>query len=229
MSSSNSAARTHVLIDLDGTISDSHVGLARSLQHGLDSCGYKAPTDDQVRALIGPPFEVSLPTLGVPHDDVERVVNAFRERYDTIGLFENNVYDGVPEMLAKLGAAGYKLAVATSKPEETAVRIIEHFGLGGHFAVQAGATTDVGSHRRTKAGVIAHALEQLDTEPGKHVVMMGDRNHDVEGAIANGIDCIGVTWGFGSRDELHAAGAHTIVNTPRDVVAAVDGSYRAVQ
>lgn len=219
--------RTHLLIDLDGTLSDSSPGIARSLQHAFTECGYDAPSDADVRAAIGPPFEITFPRLGVPEHDIERVVDAYRLRYERIGLFENELYPGIVEMLAAL-AARYVLAVATAKPEQTAVRIVEHFGLDGFFEVQAGATIEVGSHRRTKSDVIGHALEQLDVPAGDHVVMIGDRDHDVEGAHDHGIDCIGVAWGFGSREELVTAGAAAIVDHPADVAAAVASTYRAV-
>lgn len=218
--------RTHVLLDLDGTLSDSSPGIGRSLQHAFRACGYEPPTDDEVRTVIGPPFELTLPTLGIPRHDLTRVVAAYRDRYEDIGLFENALYDGIAEMLAELGAR-CTLALATAKPEPTAVRIVEHFGLRHHFAVHAGATFDIGRGRRTKAQVIAHALRMLRIPAGDHVVMVGDRDHDVEGARANGIDCIGVAWGFGSADELTAAGASVVVDAPSDVVAAVAGTYRA--
>ncbi len=217
--------RTHVLLDLDGTISDSSVGIARSLQHAFERCGYEPPADEQVRAVIGPPFELSLPRLGVAPVDVERIVLAYRQRYDDVGMFENVVYAGVVAMLDEL-AVDHTLAVATAKPEPTARRIVEHFGLADRFAVQVGATVEVGSGRRTKAAVITHALARLGIEGGDHVVMVGDRDHDVEGAAANGLDCIGVTWGFGSRDELIAAGAAAVVDAPARVVEAVTATYR---
>ena len=97
---------THVLLDLDGTLSDSSLGIGRSLQHAFTSCGYEPPTDEQVRSVIGPPFELSFPTLGIPVDDIERVVDAYRERYEDIGLFENEVYPGIAAMLDELRAAG---------------------------------------------------------------------------------------------------------------------------
>jgi phosphoglycolate phosphatase len=220
--------RTHVLLDLDGTISDSSVGIGRSLQYAFRQCGYPPPSDEDVLSIIGPPFEATFPVLGVPHDDTVRVVAAYRERYEDIGLFENQVYDGIAEMLAELGAR-CTLALATAKPQPTAKRIVEHFGFADHFAVQAGATVEVGSGRRTKADVITYALAELAIEPGEHVVMVGDRDHDVEGALANGIDCIGVSWGFGSHAELIEAGAQTVANTPAEVVAAVAGTYRSGQ
>ena len=222
---------THVLLDLDGTLSDSSPGIGRSLQHAFSMCGYEPPSDEQVRTVIGPPFEVSFPTLGIPVDDIERVVLAYRERYEDIGLFENTVYPGIAEMLDELAAAGHTLSIATAKPEPTATRIIEHFGFADHFAVQAGATIEVGTGRRTKAEVINYALIMLRLGPSDlaRVVMVGDRDHDVEGAHLNGIDCIGVTWGFGSPDELESAGAATLVDTPGEVAAAVTSTYRSVR
>ncbi len=222
-------SRTHVLLDLDGTISDSSLGIGRSLRHAFTTCGYEAPTDEQVRSVIGPPFELTFPTLGVPPEDVERVVEAYRIRYEDVGLFENEVYPGVAEMLTDLADAGYVLALATAKPQHTAIRIIEHFGFTDAFALQAGATAHVGSMRRTKADVITYALGQLDIEPGPHVVMVGDRDHDVEGALLNSIDCIGVTWGFGDRAELDGAGAAAVVDAPDEVVPAVAATYRPVR
>ena len=222
-------SRTHVLLDLDGTISDSSVGIGRSLHHAFTVCGFEPPTAQQVRTAIGPPFEITFPTLGVPPEEVERVVEAYRVRYEDVGLFENEVYPGVAQMLTDLADAGYVLALATAKPQHTAIRIIEHFGFTGAFALQAGATAHVGSMRRTKADVITYALGQLDIEPGPHVVMVGDRDHDVEGALLNSIDCIGVTWGFGDRDELVGAGAVAVVDAPDEVVPAVAATYRPVR
>ncbi len=224
-------AAMHVLLDLDGTISDSSPGIGRSLQHAFSVCGYEPPTDAQVRAIIGPPFEVSLPTFGIPIDDIERVVLAYRDRYEDIGLFENTVYPGIAEMLDELVAAGHMLSLATAKPEPTARRIIEHFGFTDHFTIQAGATVEVGMGRRTKAEVIDYALISLLLGPADlaRVVMVGDRDHDVEGAHLNGIDCIGVTWGFGSVDELDSAGAAVLVDSPGEVAAAVAATYRSIR
>jgi phosphoglycolate phosphatase len=227
------ALPAHVLLDLDGTISDSSAGIARSLQYAFVACGHVAPTDAAVRTIIGPPFEVGLPTLGLPIGDVPRVVDAYRERYETIGLFENEVYPGVTEMLDELAGAGFVISLATAKPQPTAVRIIEHFGFASYFTLQAGATAELGSGRRTKADVIAWALGELGltgTPTGRisqPVVMVGDRHHDVDGARANGIPCIGVTWGFGSADELTEAGAVALVDHPGEVAAAAAATYRS--
>ncbi len=221
----------HVLLDLDGTLSDSSPGIARSLQHAFTACGYEPPTDEQVRSVIGPPFEVSFPTLGVPVDDIARVVGAYRDRYEDVGLFENAVYPGIAEMLDEFARSGFVVSLATAKPQSTAMRITEHFGFTHHFAVQAGASHTVGWGRRTKAEVITYALAELGLgEPsrnGHHVVMVGDRDHDVEGALHNGVDCIGVTWGFGSAEELTGAGACALVDSPTGVAAAVMATYRS--
>ena len=228
-SASDHDRRTHVLLDLDGTISDSSLGIGRSLQYAFGECGYQPPTDEQVRSLIGPPFELSLPTIGIPPDDVPRVVATYGLRYEDVGLFENEVYPGITEMFGALADAGYVLALATAKPQHTAIRIIEHFGLTEAFAVQAGATVGVGSMRRTKADVITYALAELGIAAGPHVVMIGDRDHDVEGALLNSIDCIGVSWGFGSEAELTGAGAVAVVDLPIEVVPAVAATYRPVR
>ena len=227
--SGDSNAPTHVLLDLDGTISDSAPGIARSLQHAFTACGYEPPTDEQVRTVIGPPFEVGLPTLGIGVGDLERVVAAYGERYHDVGLFENTVYPGVADMLDQLTSAGHTLSIATAKPEPIAKRIIEHFGFSSYFEVQAGASVEVGVGRRTKAQVIDYALIQLRLTPADldRVVMVGDRDHDVEGAHLNQIECIGVTWGFGSVDELSAAGVTALVDHPGQVAAAVAATYRS--
>lgn len=220
----------HVLLDLDGTLSDSFPGIARSLQHALVTCGYEPPSDERVRTAIGPPLETSIPTFGVPAADVERVVGAYHDRYEDVGLFENEVYPGIVEMLDELAEAGFTVSLATAKPQATALRIIDHFGFTHRFTVRAGASDTVGSGRRTKAQIITYALAELGLGTRRatdHVVMVGDRDHDVEGARHNGIDCIGVTWGFGSVDELSAAGACALVDSPGEVAAAVTATYRS--
>lgn len=214
-------SRTHVLVDLDGTLSDSSPGIARSLQYAFTECGYQAPTDDEVRSIIGPPFEVSFPILGVPVEEMAPVIAKYRERYNDIGLYENELYDGVVDMLGELRSIGLTLVLATAKPEDIARRVTEHFEISQHFVFEAGASLTVGDRRRTKAAVITYALEQIELPPGDHVVMLGDRDHDVEGALANGIDCVGVSWGFGSHDELHGAGARAVVDHPSAVPGAV--------
>ncbi len=222
---------THVLLDLDGTISDSESGIGKSLAHAFVACGYDAPDRNTIRSMIGPPFEVSFPKVGIHVDDVQRVIDAYRVRYEDVGLFENEMYAGVPEMMESLQSEGHTISLATAKPQDTAIRIIEHFGLSDFFARKVGATHDIGG-RRTKGEVITHALHLLGVSPHDrialdHVIMVGDRDHDVEGAHLNAIDCIGVSWGFGSHAELTGAGAVTVVDHPGDVAGAVAVAYRS--
>ena len=208
--------RTHALVDLDGTITDSFPAITGSLKRALRDLALAVPPDEALRAVVGPPFELGLPLVGVPGDQLWAVIDRYRVHYEGGGLYDCAVYDGIPEMLDALAEAGMVLSLATAKPEETAVRIIEHFGLADHFAVLAGATYEPG--RRTKDEVIGHALHELGIEPGAHVVMVGDRDHDVHGAAVHGIDTIGVLWGYGGVAELTAAGAWRLAATPNDIV-----------
>ena len=211
---------THVLLDLDGTLSDSEPGIVRSLQWACEQEGFPIPTVEQVRSVIGPPFELGLPSIGIPDDALVRVIDTYRSRYTTIGAFENTLYDGVLEMLDALSAAGYSLSVATAKPEQTAHPILEYFDIAHRFEVRAGATLT--QERRTKAQVIEFALYELglayEKDLGQRVIMIGDREHDVHGAMTHGIPCLGVTWGYGSIEELMTAGAVALAEHPAEIV-----------
>ncbi len=221
------AARTHVLLDLDGTLSDSEPGILRSLQYAFEHEGFPVPTVDAVRSVIGPPFEIGLPQIGIPDDALERVINRYRERYSTIGAFENTLYDGIIEMLDDLAGRGLSLSIATAKPEDTAHPILDYFGISHRFELRAGATLT--PERRAKAEVIEYAINELGLrhEPhiGDRVIMIGDRDHDVLGAKKHGIPCIGVTWGYGSSDELLSSGAVALANSPVEVADLVERSY----
>ncbi len=223
--------RTHVLLDLDGTLSDSEPGILRSLQWACEQEGFPIPTEEEVRSVIGPPFEIGLPSIGIPDDALVRVVNRYRERYKEIGAYENTLYDGILDMLDELARLGLSLSVATAKPEQTAHPILDYFEISDRFDVRAGASLT--SDRRTKAQVIAHALRELeiqaDPDLGDHVIMIGDRDHDVLGAMHHGIACIGVTWGYGSIEELIKAGAVALADSPADVADLVRQPYRLHQ
>jgi phosphoglycolate phosphatase len=221
-------ARTHVLLDLDGTLSDSEPGILNSLRWAFAQEGFPTPTEADVRSVIGPPFELGLPKLGIPDDALERVINTYRVRYADRGAYENTLYDGIVEMLDDLAAAGMSLSVATAKPEVTAFPILDYFGISDRFEARAGATLT--PERRTKAQVIDHALSVLgihgDPDLIDHVIMVGDRDHDVLGAMHHNITCIGVTWGYGSPEELLGAGAVALAEEPGEVVALVQQTYR---
>lgn len=210
-----------VLLDLDGTLTDPQEGIVASYDHAMAALGRPPVPPEQRWMLIGPPLREVFTSLGVPGEQVEEAVTAYRAYFAPRGMLENRVYDGIPEALADLRAAGARLAVATSKPEPYARRILEHFGLDHWFEHVAGATLDgrVGA----KADVIALALQGLGADPGPHVVMVGDRSHDVLGAAAHGLGCIGVAWGFAAPRELEDAGAVAIARDPGDLVRLLVG------
>ena len=149
--------------------------------------------------------------MGVPADRIDDAIAAYRDRFTRVGMFENALIDGIAELLDALGDAGARLAVATSKPEPFAVRILEHFAIADRFEVIAGATLD--NRRRHKEDVIAHAIDGLAYPAAAQVVMIGDREHDVFGARHHDLASVGVLWGYGSRGELVDAGADHLAET----------------
>jgi phosphoglycolate phosphatase len=185
-----------VIFDLDGTLTDSAAGIVASFLHALDEIGAAVPEGDLAGRVVGPPMHHTLASMGLG-DRAHEAVAAYRADYTTRGWANNSLFDGVPELLTDLRRAGVRLAVATSKMEHTARQIIEHFGIDDHFEVIAGASAD--GTRAAKAEVVAHALAQLAPLP-EHVLMVGDRSHDVEGAAAHGIDTVVVDWGYGASD-----------------------------
>ena len=199
-----------VLFDLDGTLTDSAPGIVNCLRYALDEMGVEHPDDVTISTFLGPPLKDTFGGhFGMDDAGVETAIAHYRVRYHDIGLFENEVYPGIPELLEQLSGAGVTMATSTSKPTVSATRILEHFGLAHHFAFIGGASLD--GERNSKAEVIAHTLEELnalgtDTSAGS-ITMVGDREHDVLGAAQFGIPAIGVLWGYGSRAELEGAGA----------------------
>ncbi len=185
-----------VIFDLDGTLTDSAQGIVSSFRHALGEIGADIPDGDLAGRVVGPPMHHTLQGMGLG-EHTNAAIAAYRADYSTRGWAINSLFDGIPQLLADLRAAGVRLAVATSKAEPTARRILAHFGLDGHFEVIAGASLD--GARSTKAEVMAHALAQLEPVP-ERVVMVGDRAHDVEGAAAHGIDTVVVDWGYGQTD-----------------------------
>lgn len=215
-----------VLFDLDGTLTDPRVGITRGVQHGLRAVGIEVDDPDTLVPYIGPPIHDGLVALhGVAPDDIEPAVTAYRAYYRTQGMFENELHLGIPELLADLRAAGVVLALATSKPASIAADIVEHFGLGRWFSFIGGATLD--GSRRAKADIIDHTLEELGrlgpAPDRRTTVIVGDREHDVHGALAAGIASIGVRWGYASSGELEAAGADRIVGSVDELRAALLG------
>lgn len=185
-----------VIFDLDGTLTDSADGVVASFRHALATIGAKVPDGDLAERVVGPPMHHTLASMGLG-ERADEAISAYRADYTNRGWAMNSVYVGVPELLADLRAAQIRLAVATSKAEPVARRILDHFGLTDHFDVIAGASID--GTRASKADVVAYALSQLGTLP-ERVLMVGDRAHDVEGAAAHGIATVVVGWGYGRSD-----------------------------
>jgi phosphoglycolate phosphatase len=204
-----------VLFDLDGTLVDSSSGIHSSVRHAAAQLGLPAPTAAQLRGMVGPPLQDGFAlVLGVPVADVPRAVAAYRAHYAGGALLEATVHRGVPELLTALRAAGAILAVATSKPELFAVRLLRHTGLLPAFASVHGATMD--GAVRHKDQVVAAALAAHPA--GRDPVLVGDRSHDVLGAAAHGLPCIGAGWGPAEDGELENAGAAAVAATPADVL-----------
>jgi phosphoglycolate phosphatase len=209
-----------VLFDLDGTLTDAAPGILNCLDYALAAMGYELPDRTEMRGTLGPPLvDTFTQRFGMSDADCAVAIAKYRERYHDIGLFENEVYPGIEQLLIELEATDSTLAVSTSKPTYSATRILEHFRLDRYFAFIGGA--DLEGTRGRKSDVIDHTIGAL-TDQGKYsagssIVMVGDREHDVHGARTHGIDCIGVLWGYGSADELTAAGALQLVVTPRDL------------
>ncbi len=200
-----------VLFDLDGTLTDPWEGITRCVQHALASFGIEAK-QEELTTFIGPPLVESFETrYGFSSEDAFRAVEVYRERFASVGMFENELFDGIPSLLAELRSAGMRLAVATSKPEEFARPIVEHFGLGRYFDIVAGSQAE--RMRMTKTDVILDALGRLGSPDLSDVVMVGDRKHDLIGAREAGIPAIGVAWGYAPEGELASYGPIGIADT----------------
>ena len=207
-----------VLFDLDGTLVDSVPGIEASIRVAAAQLGLPAPTAEQLRSMVGPPLEEGFAgAFGLAGADVAAAVTAYRAHYTAGAMLQAVPYPGVPELLAALDAGGAVLAVATSKPEPFAVRILDHVGLLPRFASVHGATLD--GRVRHKDQVVAAALAAHPD--GERAVLVGDRSHDVLGAAVHGLPCIGAGWGPGLPGELVSAGAAAVAATPAEVLTAL--------
>ena len=201
-----------ILFDLDGTLTESGPGIISSVRYALAKMGGPVLDDQELRLFIGPPLLDSFRDVcGFDPAEVAVAIAAYREYYATDGQFENSVYDGIPELLTALHEAGRTLAVATSKAEVFASSILDHFALTEYFTTVVGSELD--GRRTAKSEIITEALARLD-RPTAGTVMIGDRSHDVRGAVAVGVGSIGVLWGYGDDAELTAAGADSLAATP---------------
>lgn len=206
----------YVLFDLDGTLTDPGLGITNSVMVALRKFDINVTDRTQLYPFIGPPLRDSFRTYyGFSDEQCERAVRYYREYFKKSGMYENEVYDGIFELLTRLKASERSLVVATSKPEVFALEILRHFDLYRYFDFVAGATlNDV---RNQKAYIIKYALETLNITEKTSAIMIGDRKHDIIGARETGLDSIGVLYGYGTYDELKNAGATYIANTTADI------------
>lgn len=206
----------NILFDLDGTLTDPQVGILACLRHALRTVHQPIPDDHALRALIGPPLREGISQLlGHPPEDplVEATITAYRDRFSTVGLFENRLYDGILDGLAALVPQG-PLLVVTSKPRVFAEQIVAHFGLDRYIQTIYGSELD--GTRSDKGDLIAYALAQSGLVAAE-TVMVGDRHYDIRGARRHRVKPVGVLWGYGSRQELIQAGSHHLLHQPRDL------------
>ena len=207
-----------ILFDLDGTLTESSLGITNSVAYALRKMGHPVPSREALHIFIGPPLsETFTKCCGMTPEEATQAIACYREYYHDRGIFENAVYEGIEPLLKKLRDAGKTLILATSKPEEFSIRILDHFGLSQYFTHVAGATMD--DTRSKKSDVIAYALAGCQPADLRRTVMVGDRHHDIGGATENGLDSIGVLYGYGDRAELEAAGATYIAATVSDLEA----------
>ena len=209
-------AKPIVIFDLDGTLTDSAEGILKSVRMVLAHYGITVPEGDTLNAFIGPPLRLTFAQYGVPEAEVENAVKLYRTRYFSVGKFENTPYDGIEALLRRLSDEGYRLYVATSKPESLAVEILQHFSLARYFDLICGAL--IGAGRDKKEDVLRYLFEKLGVEPTEgSAVMVGDTVLDVNGANKIGIPSIGVSWGYGDVPAMRGAGAAAIAETPEEL------------
>lgn len=204
---------TTMLFDLDGTLTNPGLGITNSVAYALKKYGIDVKDRTELYKFIGPPLLNSFQDYyGFSEEQAVQAVEYYREYYQKTGIYENYVYEGIPELLKELKAEGITLLVATSKPEPFARLIMEHYHLADYFTYIAGATMD-NKTRVKKADVIRYAMQNCEAEEKKKLVMVGDRKHDILGAKEVGIDSVGVLFGYGDREELEQAGATYIAET----------------
>ena len=206
----------YIFLDLDGTITDSAEGIINCFEYALNHFGIKVENRADLGQFIGPPLKRSfMEGFGFEEEKANEAVTKYRERFKTLGMYENEVYEGMEQALQCLKEAGKKLIVATSKPEHLAKEILAHFKLDGYFEDICGSCDDF--NRNEKDEVIRYALEKYGITDPEDVLMVGDRKFDVIGAAKCGLKCMGVLYGFGDRAELESAGAAYIAETVEDM------------
>lgn len=207
-----------VLFDLDGTLTDPGLGITNSVMYALNKFNIKVEDRTSLYKFIGPPLRESYAKYyHLSDEEITRAVAYYREYFSDKGIYENELYDGITEVLKQIKSSGRQVILATSKPEEFAVEILRYFQIDQYFDFAACATMD--RTRNNKADVIAYALELGKVTDLQSTVMIGDREYDINGAKAAGLDSIGVLYGYGSREELESAGATYIAERVGDIMS----------
>lgn len=204
--------KQYILFDLDGTLTDPGLGITKSAQHALEAFGIETENLEDLNFFVGPPLKDSFQEhYGMTEEQANRAVAIFREYFVPYGIFENEIYPGIKEMLENLCESGKSLMVATSKPTDFAEQILQHFEIDQYFDFVAGSTMD--EERTKKSDVIAYLLEECQLVDTSELIMVGDRSYDIEAAKEFEIDTVGVLYGYGTKKELKKAGADHIVKT----------------
>ena len=206
-----------VFLDLDGTLTDAGQGILNSVDYALRKLSLPGLSGDN-RLIVGPPLWPSFAQLGVQNEDVDRAVSFYRERYIEMGWKENKLYDGILDQLAKLKEGGYILRLATSKPHSCARKITAYFGISNFMNFEFGSELD--GRNSNNLALLAHGLAVVGVE-GEWAVMVGDRVYDIQGAQANGMNALGVSYGYGGLAELQEPGADAIISDPQKLAETV--------
>ena len=205
-----------IIFDLDGTLTDPAIGITNSVMYALKKFGIEVDDRSELYKFIGPPLKDGfMDYYDFSERDALTAVEYYRENFRVKGIFENEVYDGTVALLKKIKRSGKKIILATSKPEEFALIILKHFDLYKYFDLVCGATFD--ETRSEKPQVMEYAINNLNVTDISRCVMIGDRKYDIEGANHFGMDSIGVTYGYGSREELENEGATRIVDNINEI------------
>lgn len=208
----------YVLFDLDGTLTDPGLGITNSVMHALDRFGIEKPPREDLYCFIGPPLTDSFnKKFGIPVERAPEAIGYFREYFADKGILENDIYPGIPELLEALHEKGDKVILATAKPLRFAERILDYFGIAKWFDYVAG--NDMAETYMKKSDLLNDIFAALGLGPGDlaDCLMVGDRNHDIEGAHEAGIKAVGVLYGYGSREELEGAGADFVAETVEEL------------
>ena len=202
-----------IFFDLDGTLTESGEGITKSVQYALEKIGKPEEDLEKLKVFVGPPLmEQFMKYAGVDEATGRKAVEFYRERYEVKGIYENHPYESVEEMLQELKRKGYILEVASSKPEYYVTQILDYFKLSSYFDVVVGS--EMNGARTSKSEVIEEALKRINmSDKRNEVLMVGDKEHDVLGARAAGLDCVAVAYGYGTQEELTEANPLKIVDS----------------